>query len=428
MSQMVHSGEAGEVLPGATQEVAAATWSRRKKDDAPRGVRRHPSGEWAIRFTCGAGHLHKEKVNSLKTDAIEVYHARRMRARHEPSWCPEAERKAERERVRAERAIAARRVRFSEYADEFERWRKVHLPRSRKADQGKVAILTEKFGDRWLDEITSSDIERALDAIGTKRAPATRNRYRSFLSALFKRARREGHVASNPVQDVPRLTENNARLAFLTAAEEEAVLTALPAQYRPHFLASVHTGLRWSEQMGLTWRYVDFLTGFLTVPRSKHGGARRVPMNSVVRSVLVDLATARTRPDDPEELVFRPQPKQSDVFFPQAVQRAQAALREQGRDASRLDGYVWHSNRHSFASRLVMAGVDLRTLQELGGWKTASMVSRYAHLAPDHLAAAVERLVAGAPNGNGAVELARNYPGATSTANTHPPAVVGSER
>ena len=42
--------------------------------------------------------------------------------------------------------------------------------------------------------------------------------------------------------------------------------------------------------------------------------------------------------------------------------------------ATVLEGYVWHSNRHTFASRLVMAGVDLRTVQELGGWKTAAMV------------------------------------------------------
>jgi site-specific recombinase XerD len=50
-----------------------------------------------------------------------------------------------------------------------------------------------------------------------------------------------------------------------------------------------------------------------------------------------------------------------------------------------------------------MAGVDLRTVQELGGWKTLSMVQRYAHLAPSHLQAAVERLVSFKP-----MELARN--------------------
>jgi len=69
----------------------------------------------------------------------------------------------------------------------------------------------------------------------------------------------------------------------------------------------------------------------------------------------------------------------------------------------RVTSPLGDSNRHSFASRLVMAGVDLRTVQELGGWKTLGMVQRYAHLAPSHLQAAVERLVS-----SNAVELARN--------------------
>jgi hypothetical protein len=57
-------------------------------------------------------------------------------------------------------------------------------------------------------------------------------------------------------------------------------------------------------------------------------------------------------------------------------------------------GVTWHALQHTFASRLVAAGVDLRTVQELGGWKTLSMVQRYAHLSPDHLAAAIEKIVA----------------------------------
>ena len=65
-------------------------------------------------------------------------------------------------------------------------------------------------------------------------APATRNRYRSYLSALFKRALRDGHATGNPVREVPQLKENNARLAYLTCeAEETAILEALPTGYRP---------------------------------------------------------------------------------------------------------------------------------------------------------------------------------------------------
>jgi site-specific recombinase XerD len=50
--------------------------------------------------------------------------------------------------------------------------------------------------------------------------------------------------------------------------------------------------------------------------------------------------------------------------------------------------------RHTFASRLVMAGVDLRTVQELGGWSALELVQRYTHLSPGHKAEAVERIIA----------------------------------
>jgi integrase len=60
--------------------------------------------------------------------------------------------------------------------------------------------------------------------------------------------------------------------------------------------------------------------------------------------------------------------------------------------AAGLTAFTWHCLRHTFASRLVMAGVDIRTVQELMGHKTIGMTVRYAHLAPTHTLAAVERL------------------------------------
>jgi len=53
---------------------------------------------------------------------------------------------------------------------------------------------------------------------------------------------------------------------------------------------------------------------------------------------------------------------------------------------------TWHIFRHTYISRLVMAGVDLRTVQELAGHKDIKMTVRYAHLASAHKLAAVDRL------------------------------------
>jgi integrase len=362
-----------------------------KRDDAPRGVRRHPSGVWAIRYTCGAGHLHKEKVGPIKGDAIRAYHTRRARAHDEPGWCPAIERKQERARVDVERKREQRRVPFKVVAEDYMAWSKEHK-RSWRTDASRIPVLVAAFGERRLDEVTPADVERFRDGLLETRGRATANRYRALLSAIYRRAIRQGAAEGNPVRVVPAFRENGERVTYLTPEEEQAVLAALTPAHRPLFVVSVNTGLRWSEQVGLRWRDVDVLTGFLTVPRSKHGQARRVPMNSAVRGVLMDLAAQRTTPDGPEEPVFPRVPTEPAHFFPKAVQRALAAMQDARRPAPHLDRYSWHGNRHTFASRLTMAGVDPRSVQELGGWKTFAMVARYAHLSPGHLSAAVERL------------------------------------
>src|SRR5438445_2506357 len=89
-----------------------ASWSRRKKDVAPRGVFRHRTGVWAARFFCGAGHRHQERVGTIKSEAIRVFYERRARAHDEPGWCPTTEHR----RARAEQA---RQVTFRQHQTEY---------------------------------------------------------------------------------------------------------------------------------------------------------------------------------------------------------------------------------------------------------------------------------------------------------------------
>jgi integrase len=120
---------------------------------------------------------------------------------------------------------------------------------------------------------------------------------------------------------------------------------------------------------------VDYRSGILTVDRSKHGEARRVPMSSLVQETL--LRVPRTLGEAP---VF-PGCREVSHKFPGWVEEA-------GLLNLRL-----HDLRHTFASRLAMAGVDILTIKELLGHKTLATTLRYSHLSPGHQRDAVERPV-----------------------------------
>ena len=70
-----------------------------------------------------------------------------------------------------------------------------------------------------------------------------------------------------------------------------------------------------------------------------------------------------------------------------------------------IDDFRWHDLRHTWASWHIQNGTPLHALQELGGWETASMVRRYAHLAADHLAAYASNIGLVATNDKPATQI-----------------------
>jgi integrase len=145
------------------------------------------------------------------------------------------------------------------------------------------------------------------------------------------------------------------------------------------------TGLRRAELFSLQWEHVDFNTNVLTltIPRTKAGRVRCVPMNSLVRELLRSLPSRLkgewVLPSATGETSLDSQNFMNRVFTP--------ALKRAG-----LRDFRWHDLRHTFASRLVMKGVDIRTVQELLGHADIRMTLRYSHLSPAHLLDAVEKL------------------------------------
>ena len=160
-------------------------------------------------------------------------------------------------------------------------------------------------------------------------------------------------------------------------------MKALPTDMdRDRVTVLLHSGFRRGEFLGLRWRDVDFKAGVLTVPKSKNGETRHVPMTSTVRAIL----SRRPRPLDASALVFANSEGHRDLRW--SARTVPAALR-----AAKIAGFRFHDLRHTFASRLAMEGVDLMTIRELMGHKSMAMTLRYAHLSPGHTRTAIERLV-----------------------------------
>ena len=126
---------------------------------------------------------------------------------------------------------------------------------------------------------------------------------------------------------------------------------------------------------------MDFRRGLLSVKATyaKSGEGRAVNLNSVLKVALKQLKD-RSR----GEYVFS---KPDGSPYKSIRSAFKTACKH-----AKLSGVTPHTLRHTFASRLAMAGVDVRTIQELGGWKELEMLQRYAHLSPNHKSEAVEKI------------------------------------
>lgn len=320
---------------------------------------------WWIRYADATGRIRREKVGN-KGAAIQLYRKRKTEIL---------------EGKKLPHTLRAKRITFSELAEDALEYSKTHK-RSYGDDVIRMAKLLESFRERPADAITPQEIERWLSG-KTELKPATLNRYRALLCLTYRLGVQNGKVNSNPARLVRQRRENNGRIRFLSP-EEEAKLREVIQEVCPHHLpeleVAINTGMRMGEQYEMTWDCVDFERTLLTLPRTKNGEIRHVPLNDTAISAL--------------RMAHSQSNGQSYVFLNRFGQQLKsprewfdAVVRKAG-----LADFTWHCLRHTFASRLVMADVGLRAVQELMGHKTISMTVRYAHLAPQHQLAAVQRL------------------------------------
>jgi integrase len=249
------------------------------------------------------------------------------------------------------------------------------------------------IGDKPLREITRGQVTALIHGLATKgQAATTVNRTLAHIKAIFNRAIEWeiDSIEKNPAKGVKPLPDRKRHERYLSPEEAQQLLQVVSKSQNkllPYIVALLLlTGCRRREVLEARWEYIDLERGLLTIPLSKNGKPRHVPLSPAARNILIKSKLIVIELLGCEEAgngwVF-PNPKTKKPFLKMQTGWMRA------RQLAGLEGLRVHDLRHSFASALVNRGMTLYDVKEALGHSSVVTTQRYAHLAPQRLMQAV---------------------------------------
>jgi len=332
--------------------------------------RRPNSAKWWCRFTTPDGKEIRRSTGTENRKDAEEYEAKLKQELWRVARLGEKPKRAWQEAV-------VRWVEETEYK------------RSHEDDLNHLRWLDPHLSDKTLDAIDRDvidELRRRRKATGVSNA--TCNRMLALVRSILRRAEREwGWLESTPA--VRLLPEPDKRIRWLTREEAQRLLDELPEHLTDMASFSLATGLRESNVTGLCWDQVDLTRRVAWVHADEAKGKRPIGVPLNVDAVLI----LRRWQGRNAERVFCWKRNGKDEWQP--VDKAGTAAFKKALRRAGIKDFRWHDLRHTWASWHVQAGTPLHVLQELGGWSSFTMVQRYAHLAPEHLADAAANIERG---------------------------------
>jgi integrase len=269
-------------------------------------------------------------------------------------------------------------VKFYDFAKEYLQWSKANKKgSSHDRELSTMRRLNSEFEKYDLQNVTTWIIEKWKSKRKEEVKPATVNRELALLKHMFTKAIEWGKVKDNPARKVKLLKGEIKRVRFLMPDEIRTLLSNCADHLRPIVTVALHTGMRKGELLSLQWDQVNFEQKIITLEDTKNRERRDVPMNETVRTTLMGMERKGSH-------IFC---NGSGETFLNVRRSFETAVRKSG-----IEDFRFHDLRHTFASNLVMEGIDIMTIKELMGHKDLTMTLRYSHLAPNHKMRAVNIL------------------------------------
>jgi integrase len=270
------------------------------------------------------------------------------------------------------------------WAEARKRWLDETRKRTRAKDEEILSWFDKHLKRQTVQDITRPVVEHLRALKAEESSESTADRYMALLRAVLRKCVNDWQVlASAPKISMYRPRSPEAR--WLTQPEFEKLCESLPDHLALAARFAVTTGLRMRSMTALTWDRVDMQNRRAWIPGAQMKAG--IPHGILLSRKAIRLLRKLKKLNPAGDRVFQWNGKPIDDCNTRAFQDAVKA--------ADLQPLRWHDLRHTFASWAVQNGVQLPDLMQLGGWKSYSMVQKYAHLAPEHLAAAAEKASGG---------------------------------
>ena len=275
--------------------------------------------------------------------------------------------------------LEKKKIRLAEFIEKYLQFSKAtKAPNTYQLDTRSLHLFKDHIGDIQLSRINAG----AVEAYKLKRLEVVKstsvNIELKHLKSAFGTAQRWEHIYNNPFREVKLLKIKNSNFRkFLTKEDVKVLLDSIPeGNFKNLIYFYLYTGCRRGEALNLNWKDINLVECKITLKETKSGDGRVVPFNGILTSILKSMEQNGERP------------------FPFKEHFVTHKFKEYLRASSIKDREVLHlhSLRHTYASHLVMEGTDLYTVSKLLGHSSVKVTEMYAHLVPDYLKTAVERL------------------------------------
>ena len=302
------------------------------------------TGRFAVEVQQGSRRLRGRRDTFLEAQYLETF----LRAALLSGEAPEAKRK-----------FTAKASRPDTYAEGLKRADGILWVGKASCDGNfqKLRAMGIILGDVTLDSIGTNEVDDMVIELAKTVADATVNRYLSALSVFLKFCQKRGwRTAALPSMDWR--DEDEGRIRWFSVEEEDTLMDTLRGEMGLVVRVAIKTGFRRSELLSLTADQVR--PGWVHLWKTKNGMPRSVP---------IDDETYR----DLTSLMGGGMPSASKLRYEWQLAREAMGM---GDDKE----FVFHACRHTTATRMVQANVNLRVIQKLMGHKTIQTTLRYAHV------------------------------------------------